>query len=59
MLKEVVLCKDCKHMVTDASSRDSFNWEWPDDMCPYNCEDPFYSSIPKDDDYCSRGEEKD
>ena len=58
MLKDVVLCKNCKHMVVDDQGS-SFDWVWPDDICPCNCEDPFYSFIPKDDDYCSRGEGKD
>ena len=58
MLKEVVLCKDCKHMVVD-SRGSPFDWVWPDGECPFQSDDPFYSTIPHDDDFCSRGEEKD
>lgn len=53
---EVVRCKDCKHR----PSGDEWNHdiEFPDDLCPCQCEDFWYSWIPKDDWFCGNGERK-
>lgn len=53
---EVVRCKDCKHRPT-GSNRDDL--EFPDDKCPCQCEDYWYSWKPADEWYCGNGERKD
>ena len=56
----VVRCKDCKHRPTmvenDRGWRGSFDLDFPDDKCPCQCEDPWYSWQPKDDWFCANGE---
>lgn len=53
---EVVRCKDCKHRPT-GSNRDDL--EFPDEKCPCQCEDYWYSWKPTDEWYCGNGERKD
>lgn len=53
---EVVRCKDCKHRPT-GTNRDDL--EFPDDKCPCQCEDFWYSWKPSDDWFCGNGERKD
>lgn len=52
----VVRCKDCKHRPT-GTNRDDL--EFPDDKCPCQCEDFWYSWKPADDWFCGNGERKD
>lgn len=52
----VVRCKDCKHKPT-GTDRDDL--EFPDDKCPCQCEDYWYSWKPVDDWYCGNGEWRD
>ncbi len=52
----VVRCKDCKHRPT-GTNRDDL--EFPDDRCPCQCEDFWYSWKPSDDWFCGNGERKD
>lgn len=52
----VVRCKDCKHRPT-GTNRDDL--EFPDDKCPCQCEDFWYSWKPSDDWFCGNGERKD
>lgn len=52
----VVRCKDCKHRPT-GENRDDL--EFPDDKCPCQCEDYWYSWKPSDDWFCGNGERKD
>lgn len=52
----VVMCKDCKHRPT-GTNRDDL--EFPDDKCPCQCEDYWYSWKPSDDWFCGNGERKD
>ena len=58
--KELVRCKDCKHKPTDNHIETNVGLLcfpcFPDDMCPYNIDDPFYSSFPEDDWFCHNGE---
>ena len=54
MIREVVLCKDCKYRPN--KKRSFFN---NNSVCPCTCEDPFYSWNPKDDWFCANGEKKD
>ena len=51
---QIVRCKECKHKPT----WDHNSIEFPDDKCPCQCEDCFYSWIPKDDWYCANGERR-
>lgn len=56
----VVRCKDCKHNPTDPMG----DWprhglEFPDDICPAQCDDYWYSWKPQDNFYCAFGERKD
>lgn len=52
----VVRCKECKHRPT-GTNRDDL--EFPDDKCPCQCEDYWYSWKPADDWFCGNGERKD
>ena len=52
----VVRCKDCKHRPT-GTNRDDL--EFPDDKCPCECEDYWYSWKPLDNWFCGNGELKD
>ena len=51
---EVVRCKDCKHR----PYRDDDGRLDGDYVCPYLCDDPFYSIEPIDSWFCHRGERK-
>ena len=55
-IRELVRCKDCKHRPT-GTNRDDL--EFPDDKCPCQCEDYWYSWKPSDDWFCGNGERKD
>ena len=57
---EVVRCKDCKHRPKENRSLDGIIWvEFPEEeICPFNCEDPFYNQMPEDDFFCARGERR-
>ena len=52
----VVRCKDCKHRPT-GTDRDDL--KFPDDKCPCQCEDFWYSWKSADDWFCGNGERKD
>lgn len=53
---EIVRCKDCKHKPNrNAAEHDII---FPDDKCPCQCEDYWYSWIPRDDWYCGNAERK-
>lgn len=51
----VIRCKDCKHRpyVDEDGMIDG------DYVCPYLCDDPFYTVMPKDDWFCHRGDRRD
>lgn len=51
-----VRCKDCKHRPT-GETRDDL--EFPDDICPCQCEDYWYNWKPADEWFCGNGERKD
>ena len=59
----VVRCKDCKHRPTDNRERDNdmtgFAIEFPDSLCPCQCEDGWYNWYPTDDWFCGNGERRD
>lgn len=50
---EIIRCKDCKHRPT-GENRDDL--EFPDEICPCQCEDFWYNWKPKDEWYCGNGE---
>lgn len=61
---EVVRCKDCKYrpyIVDPNKPAEGFNLdqEWGLQRCPYLVADGWYSIMPNDDWFCSRGERKD
>lgn len=63
IVQELVRCKDCKHYPIE---QDRDGWvEWPkyeygftDDVCPYYCEDGYYSKMPPEDGFCHKGEKQ-
>lgn len=52
----VVRCKDCKHK--PSGSGVNHDIEFPDEICPCQCEDYWYSWMPKDDFFCAYGERR-
>lgn len=56
----VVRCKECKHRPKENRSLDGIIYvEFPEEeICPFNCEDPFYNQMPDDDFFCARGERR-
>lgn len=58
-LKILVLCKDCKHRGAKTINEfDEYEVVFPDDVCPCQCDDYFYSWMPDDDWFCKNGERK-
>ena len=56
---ELIRCKDCKHRPTiDREYEDGFDINFPDMICPCQCEDGWYNWMPEDDWYCANGERK-
>ena len=61
---EIIRCKDCIHKPKPTEDykqgeRDSgFKIEFPDYMCPLQCEDPYYNRLPKDDWFCGNAERR-
>ena len=55
----VVPCKNCKHRPHDKRGHGvSEDLVFPDDVCPLQCDDPWYSKYPEDDFFCAKGESK-
>lgn len=52
----VIRCKDCKHRPKGTGA--NHDLEFPDYVCPCQCEDYYYSWMPKDDWFCADGERK-
>ena len=52
---EIVRCKDCKHKPVLDEDGDP---EFPTERCPCQCDDDYYSWIPKDDWYCADAERR-
>lgn len=63
---EVVRCKDCKHFPVGREEEEEYGWvTWPrdeygfiDKVCPYYCEDNYYSQMPPKNGFCHEGEKK-
>ena len=52
---EIIRCKDCKHRpILDVDGELDF----PTYKCPCQCEDFYYSWMPKDDWFCGNGERR-
>lgn len=57
---EIVRCKECIHKPTTNGARYGFAVTFPDDVCPFGCDDGYYNSMPPSDDFhCGYGERKD
>ena len=58
---EIIRCKDCKHRPLDDEDTEGSGIEFPDEICPCQCDDYWYSWRPDDDWFCAnadmRGEE--
>lgn len=55
--EDVVRCKDCKHRPTMPEDGEEVqDLEFPDDVCPLQCGDPWYNQEPADDWYCANAE---
>ena len=53
----LIRCKDCKHRPHDKRGRGvSEDLVFPDDVCPLQCDDPWYSKYPEDEFFCAKGE---
>ena len=58
--EELVRCKDCKHRpIMPKDHTDGFDLEFPDNKCPCQCDDGWYSWYPEDNWFCANGERKD
>lgn len=53
---EVVRCKDCIHK--PRGTRNKHDMEFPDEICPCQCDDYWYSWMPYDDWFCAFGERR-
>ena len=51
--EEIVRCKDCVHRPKGTNNHDL---EFPDYVCPCQCDDFWYNWMPKDDWFCANGE---
>lgn len=52
----ITRCKDCIHRPTGTGANHDI--EFPDDRCPCQCEDYWYSWMPRDNWFCANGERK-
>ncbi len=53
----LVRCKDCKHRPTDPKNKGvGQSLVFPDEICPCQVGDNWYSWMPKDDWFCAGGE---
>ena len=58
-MRPLVLCKDCKHRPTDPENKGvGLFLVFPDETCPCQIEDPWYSWMPKDNWFCACGERR-
>lgn len=54
---DIVRCKNCKHRPYDEEGYGiSEDLVFLDDVCPLQCDDPWYSRYPADDFFCAKGE---
>lgn len=58
-VSELVRCKDCKYRPTDPKGHNcGQDLEFPDDVCPCQVGDNWYSWMPDDNWFCASGERK-
>lgn len=55
---EIIRCKDCKHRPLDGEDTQGSGIEFPDEICPCQCEDFWYSWRPDDDWFCAYAERR-
>ena len=56
---KIIRCKDCKHRPTDQENEGlGQSLVFPDDTCPCQIGDNWYSWMPKDDWFCADGERR-
>lgn len=59
---EIIRCKDCKHRPTATEADENiyigFSVEFPDGVCPCQCEDGWYNWYPEDNFYCGKAERR-
>jgi hypothetical protein len=55
---EIIRCKDCKHRPYKSEDKQGFGVEFPDEICPCQCEDWWYNWRPDDDWFCANGERR-
>ena len=53
---EIIRCKDCKHRPLDGEDTQGSGIEFPDGICPCQCEDFWYSWRPDDDWFCANAD---
>lgn len=59
MPESIVRCKDCIHRGKPKDNDYGVDVEFSyDSLCPFNCEDPWYSQRMGDEFYCSYGERR-
>jgi len=59
-LEAVVYCKDCKHRPTDPENKGvGQSLVFPDDVCPCQIGDNWYSWMPNDNWFCADGKRRD
>ena len=57
---ELVRCKDCKHCPTDPENKGVGPLlVFPDEICPCQIDDDWYSWMPDDNWFCAEGERRD
>ena len=52
----IIKCQDCKHKPSGSGANHDISF--PDEVCPCQCEDYWYSWMPKDDWYCGSWERR-
>lgn len=59
-IPNIVHCKDCKHRpIKPEDYENGFDLEFPDGVCPCQCDDGWYSWYPADNWFCADCEPKD
>lgn len=53
---EIVRCEDCKHRPYKSEDQQGFGVEFPDEICPCQCEDGWYNWRPDDDWFCANAD---
>lgn len=53
---EIIRCRDCKHKPSGSGVNHDISF--PDEVCPCQCEDYWYSWMPDDNWFCGNGERK-